>query len=366
MEIAIIGLPKSGKTTIFNAITKRSITTEPSTPSKLIPNIGIAKVPEPRLDILQKMFRPKKITPAEIRYIDIAGATKGPEKTGRIEGQLLNYLSKADALLHVVRAFEDERVPHLDGSIDPERDIATINLELIFSDLSIIERRLQRIREILKGAKPQERDLIAREQSLLDKVKGQLEKERPIWQQELTPEEQHSLANYQFLTAKPVLVVLNIGESQLAQCPAIETDLQRHYSEAHFRVLAICGKLEMELSQLSESEAKEFRTAMGLSEPALDRVVRASYELLGLISFFTTVSDELRAWAIPKGTTALKAAGKIHSDIEKGFIKAEVLSFVDLQRCGSLAEARRQGLLRLEGKNYIVEDGDIITFLFNI
>ncbi len=366
MEISIIGLPKSGKTTIFNALTRRDVTSEPSTSTKLVPNIGIAKVPEPRLEILGKIFQPKKTTFAEIRYTDIAGTAKDLGKTDRIEGQLLNYLSKADALLQVVRAFKDERVPHVDGSIDPERDIATMNLELIFSDLSITERRLQRIQEILKGAKPQERDLLVKEQALLHKIKSWLEKEKPIWKQELNPDEIHSLANYQFLTAKPRLVVINIDESQIAQCSAIESEFRRHHPETHFQFLAVCGKLEMELAQLSESEAKEFRTAMGLSEPALDRIVRASYELLGLISFFTTVSAELRAWAIPKGTTALKAAGKIHSDMEKGFIKAEVLSFKDLQRCGSLAEARRQGLLRLEGKNYIVEDGDIITFLFNV
>lgn len=366
LEICIIGLPKSGKTTVFNALTRRNITTESSMPMKLTPSIGIAKVPEPRLQILEKIFHPKKVTLAEIRYVDIAGMTKGLGKIEGIEGQLLNYLSKSDALLHVVRAFKDEHVPHVDGSIDPERDIVTMNLELIFSDLSIIERRLQRIQEILKGAKPQERDLIAKEQALLHKVKEWLEKERPIWEQELTSDEMHSLANYQFLTAKPMLIVVNIDENQIAQSSAIEADLRQRHPETHFRILAICGKLEMELAQLSESEAREFGTAMGLSEPALDRVVRASYELLGLISFFTTVSDELKAWAIPKGTSALKAAGKIHSDIEKGFIKAEVLNFTDLQRCGNLAEARRQGLLRFEGKNYIVEDGDIITFLFNI
>ncbi len=366
MEIGIIGLPKSGKTTIFNALTRRSITTEPSIPTKLTTNIGIAKVPEPRLEVLERIFHPKKVTSAEIRYVDIAGLTKGLGKTEGIGGQLLNYLSKADALLHVVRAFKDDRIPHIEGSVDPERDIATLNLELIFSDLSIIERRLQRIQEILKGAKPQERDLIVKEQALLHKVKECLEKERPIWEQELTPEEMRNLANFQFLTAKPVLVVVNIDESQITQCSTIEAELCRRYPKTHFRILAICGKLEMELTQLNESEAREFRTAMGLSEPALDRIVRASYELLGLVSFFTIVSDDLRAWAIPKGTTALKAAGKIHSDIEKGFIKAEVLSFTDLHRCGSLAEARRQGLLRMEGKNYIVEDGDIITFLFNI
>jgi len=366
LEISIIGLPKSGKTTVFNALTRRTVSTEPRTLSRPTPNIGIAKVPEPRLEALEKIFHPKKVTFAEIRYVDIAGITKGFGKSEGIEGQLLNYLSKADALLHVVRAFKDETVPHVDGSVDPKRDIATMNFELIFSDLSIIERRLQRVREFLKGAKGQERDLIIKEEALLNKIKAGLEKEIPISEQGLTAEEIHSLANYQFLTAKPALIVVNIDENQIAESSAIEAELRQCYPKANWRILAVCGKLEMELAQLNEDESKEFRATLGLSEPAIDRVIRASYELLGLISFFTTVSDELKAWTIPKGTTALKAAGKIHSDIEKGFIKAEVLSFAELQRCGSLAEARRRGLLRLEGKNYIVQDGDIITFLFNV
>jgi len=366
LEISIIGLPKSGKTTIFNALTKRSTAAEVRAPSALTYNIGTAKVPEPRLEFLTSIFHPKKVTAAEIRYIDIAGITKGFGRSEGIGGQLLNYLSKADLLLHVVRAFRDEGIPHIDSSIDPKRDMATMNLELIFSDLSIIEKRIQRIQELLKSAKPHERDLVLKEQTLLQKIKVALEGETPIREQKLSAEEVRSLANYQFLTAKPMLVVINIDEDQISQAAAIETELRKNYSGTHPKIIAICGKLEMELAQLEDAEAKEFRNALGLSEPVLDRVIRTSYELLGLISFFTTVSEELKAWTIPKGTTALKAAGKIHSDIERGFIKAEVINFTELQRLGSLAEARRQGLLRLEGKNYIVEDGDIITFMFNV
>ncbi|MBM4446832.1 MAG: redox-regulated ATPase YchF [Chloroflexi bacterium] len=366
MEICIIGLPKSGKTTIFNALTKGKVDTKTYTTTALTPNFGVSKVPEPRLQFLDRIFHPKKITPTEVKYVDIAGVGKGSGKDEGISGQFLNYLSNADALLHVVRAFEDENMPHIDGSLNPKRDIASMNLELVFSDLAIIERRLKRLEDSLKGAKPSERDQLLREQALLQKIKSQLEKDIPIWQQSLTGEEIRSLANYQFLTAKHILIVINIGENQLAQASTLESEIRSAYSHSQFEVAALCGKLEMELAQLSDDEATEFRNALGLTEPAVDRIVRLSYQLLGLISFFTTVSEELKAWTIPRGTIALKAAGKIHSDIEKGFIRAEVVSFHDLDRCGSLAEARKHGLLRLEGKNHIVQDGDIITFLFNI
>ena len=366
MEICIVGLPKSGKTTIFNALTKGKADTATYTKTALTPNIGVSKVPEPRLQVLDSIFHPKKTTPAEVKYADIAGVAKGFDKGEGISGQFLNYLSSADALLHVVRAFEDENVPHIESSINPKRDIATMNLELVFSDLAIIERRLTRLEDSLKGAKPSERDQLLKEKSLLQKVKSELEKDIPIWQQSLTGEEIRSLANYQFLSAKPMLLTINIGENQLALAYSLEAEIRSAYPHSQFEVVALCGKLEMELAQLSEDEAAEFRNAMGLTEPAVDHIIRLSYQLLGLLSFFTTVSEELKAWTISKGTSALKAAGKIHSDIEKGFIRAEVISFPDLDRCQSLAEARKHGLLRLEGKNYVIQDGDIITFLFNV
>lgn len=366
MEICIIGLPKSGKTTIFNALTRGKAETKTFGTTALAPNIGVSKVPDPRLEALDRIFHPKKVTPAEVKYVDIGGTARSFGKGEGISGLFLNYLSNADALLHVVRAFEDENVPHIDGSINPKRDIITMNLELIFSDLTIIERRLKRLEDSLKGANPTERDLLIKEQTLLQKVKSKLEKDIPIWQQDLTTYELKSLANYQFLTAKPILVVVNIGESQLNQASSIEADLRSIYPYPQFEVVALCGKLEMELAQLNAEEAKEYRDVLGLNSPALEHIIRLSYQLLGLLSFFTIVSAELKAWTIPKGTTALKAAGKIHSDIEKGFIRAEVVSFRDLNSCGSLAEARKQGLVRFEGKNYIVQDGDIITFMFNI
>jgi ribosome-binding ATPase len=366
LEICIIGLPKSGKTTIFNVLTKGKADITAYATGALTPNIGVSKVPEPRLQVLEKIFHPRKVIPAEVKYVDIVGIGKDFGKREGISGQFLNYLSNADAIIHVVRAFQDENVPHIQGDINHKRDIATMNLELVFSDLAIIERRLKRLEDSLKGARQSERDPLLKEQSLLGRIKSELEKEVPIWHQNLTDEENKSLTNYQFLTAKPILIVINIGENQLAEDKSVETEIRSEYSHELFEVVAICGKLEMELTQLTDADSTEFRKALGLMEPAVDRIIGLSYQLLGLISFFTIVSDELKAWTITKGTSAVKAAGKIHSDMEKGFIRAEVVNFNDLNKCGSLAEARKHGLLRLEGKNYTVQDGDIITFLFNV
>jgi GTP-binding protein YchF len=362
MKVAIIGIPESGKTTIFNALTRGKAEVAAYSPT-LAPNTGVAKVPDSRLSALEDIFQPKKTVPAEVSYIDIAGSLKGFGKEGP-GGEFLNYLTTADALLQVVRAFEDDKVPHPEGSIDPKRDIASLDLELAISDLAIMERRLDKLETSLKGAKAAERESYLKEQLLLQKVKAELEKDIPIRLQGLAKEELKMLANYQFLTAKPMLVVLNIGEEQISQTPQLESEIASLYPQ--FAVVALCGKLEMELAQLSDDDAKEFREAMGLSKPALDRVIDLSYSLLGLVSFFTTVSAELKAWTIPGGTPAPKAAGKIHSDMEKGFIRAEVISYSDLESCGNIAEARKRGLLRTEGKNYIIQDGDVVTFLFNL
>jgi hypothetical protein len=363
MKVAIVGLPKSGKTTIFNALT-RSKAGVTAYSSSLVPNIGIAKVPDPRLKALEDIFHPQKTVPAEISYVDIAALPRSSAGGGKIEGELLNYLTTADTLLQVVRAFQDANLPHPEGSIDPRRDIANLDLELAFSDLTIIERRLDKLGSALKGAKSVERELYLKEQRLLHKVKSGLEQDIPLRQQDITKEENKLLSPYQFLTAKPMLVIANIGEEQLPQTAAIEGEISTAYPK--FPVIALCGKLEMELGELSEGESKEFRESMGIAKPALDRVIALSYRLLGLISFFTTVSDELKAWTIPGGTEARKAAGKVHSDMERGFIRAEVISYDDLSKCGSLAEGRKRGLLRIEGKDYIIQDGDIATFLFNV
>ncbi len=366
IDIGIIGLAKSGKTTILNALTKGKADTGRYTTESLAPNFGVAKVPEPRLKTLADMLQPKRVVPAEVRYIDIGASVKSLAKDKGIGGELLNQLSNADALINVVRAFTDERIPHIEGSLDAERDIATMDLELAFSDLAIIERRLERIETSLKGAKPPERQGLLREQETLAKFKTDLEKEVPIREMELTAGEARTIANYQFLTAKPLLSVVNIGEEQLPEAASLEAALNSRHAREKCRLITLCGKLEMELAQLDESAAEEFRVDFGIKEPGPDRVIKLSYELLGLISFFSTASGEIRAWSIQKGTSALKAAGKIHSDMERGFIRAEVISYDDLVKCGNLAEARKKGWLRLEGKDHTVQDGDVITFLFNV
>lgn len=250
--------------------------------------------------------------------------------------------------------------------MDVARDMAAMELELAFSDLAIIERRLKKIELSLKGAKPPERQSCLRDQELLLKLKAELEREVPIRELNLSPEETRAITGYQFLTAKPLLVAVNIGEEQLLQVASLEAEISARCPSRHRRVTALCGKLEMELAQLGESAAAEFRADFGLTESGIDRVTATIYELLGMISFFTTASAEVKAWSIPRGTSALKAAGKIHTDMERGFIRAEVISYADLVKCGSYAEAKKQGLLRLEGKGYVVQEGDVITFLFNV
>ncbi len=366
MEIGIIGLPKSGKTTVFNALAKGEAQTGAYSSAALGPNIGVVKVPDPRLDKLTELLKPKRTVPAEVTYIDIAAPAKGFGKGEGPGGQFLAYLSKVDALAHVVRAFEDERIPHAEGSVDAERDITAMNLELAFSDLGIIERRLERLKASLKGAKQQERELIFREQALLTKIKSALESDIPIREQDLSEQESKEIENFQFLTAKPMLLLLNISEGQIPEASSLEAKFGDQYRRPNCEMAVLSGQIEMELAQLSDAEAQEFRASMDLGESGLDRMIRLSYGLLGLISFFTTASDEVKAWAIRRSTTAQQAAGKVHSDMERGFIRAEVIGFDDLVKCGSLAEARKQGLLRLEGKNYIVQDGDVMTILFNV
>ncbi len=365
METGIIGLPKGGKTTIFNALTHGKAETA-AYATGAAPNIGMAKVMDKRLATLTQMFNPRRTVPAEIKYVDVAAFPHGFSKGEGISGQLLTHLSRVDALLLVVRAFLDESIPHVENSIDPVRDVTTFELELAFSDLAIQERRLERIVSSMKGARSPDKERLVAEQELLGRVKQALEKEVPVRQQTLTADELKVISNYQFLTAKPLLVVANIGEDQLPQSDQIESQLRSSCSGAGCDVVAICGKLEMELSRLPDEEAKEFRNSLGGGESALEKVIRRTYGLLGLISFFTVGADEVRAWTVNMDSPAVKAAGKIHSDIERGFIRAEVVSYDDLVKCGSLAESRKQGLLRLEGKTYQVKDGDVINFLFSV
>lgn len=362
--IGIIGLAKSGRTTIFNALTKGKAHTGSYTPEA--PHIGLARTPDHRLKKLAALLQPKRVVPAEVRYLDLGAQVKSLAKDTAISGKYLSQLSNADALINVVRAFADERIPHTEGSVDVERDIAGMDLELAFSDLALLERRLEKIKIPLKGASQTERQGILHEQELLIKLKAELEKDNPIRELGLTAEQTRTVAGYQFLSAKPLLTVVNIGEDQLGEAKALEDKLNLRFAKVSHRIISLCGKLEMELGELDESTAETMRADFGLAESGLERTIKLSYELLGLISFFTTASDEVKAWSIKRGTNAIKAAGKIHSDMERGFIRAEVVSFDDLSKCGSLAEARKHGLLRLEGKNYIVQDGDVITFLFNV
>jgi GTP-binding protein YchF len=365
INIGIIGLAQSGKTTVFNALTGGKVETT-RTADGLSQHIGIAKVPEPRLKALEEILKPHKLVAVEAKYIDIGASVKKLAQDKGLGGQLLNQLSTVDTLICVVRAFKDDSLPHPQGSLDVARDIDTLNMELVFSDLAIMERRLEKLETSLKGAKPGERQGFLQEKEILTRFKVELENDRPL--RTISPDttEARFIANYQLLTAKPLLIVVNIGEEQLPQAVDIEAELNEQYGGAKCRVITLCGKLEMELAQLDESAAREFRAEYGMGEPGLERIIKASYELSDLITFFTVASNEVRAWSITKGTTALKAAGKIHSDMEKGFIRAEGISFNDLVESGSIAEARKKGLLRLEGKDYVVRDGDVMTFLFNV
>lgn len=366
IDIGIIGLPKSGRTTIFNALTRGQADTGGHSQEGSPAHIGTAKVSEPRLQGLADILHPKRVVPVSVTYIDVGASIKGLVEERGIGGELLNRLSKVDALINVVRAFENPSVPHHEGSLNIERDITNMNLELAFSDLAIMERRLERIETSLKGAKPPQRQNLLREQEVLARIKAELERDIPVREMGLAPEEARLLSNFQLLTAKPLLIVVNIGEDQLPGAASLEAQLNSAYSRPGCRVIALCGKLEMELAQLEDEAAQGLRREYGLTESGAERVVKASYELLELVSFFTIASNEVRAWPVPSGTEAVKAAGKIHSDMERGFIRAEVISYQDLVRCGSLSEARKKGLLRMEGKNYIVQDGDVITFLFNV
>ena len=366
VEIGIIGLPKSGRTTTFNALTGGEADTGAYTRKTSAPHVGIARVSDPRLQVLTDILQPKKTVPISVSYVDIGASVKGLVTDKTVGGALLNQISNVDALINVVRAFSDESIPHSEGSLDIERDIATMNLELAFSDLAILERRLDKLTESLKGAKQPERQALLHEQEILTKIKTNLEKDIPVRELELTNDEARTISHYQFLTAKPLLIAVNIDEDQLPDAVSLEERLNSLYSRPKCRVIALCSKLEMELVQLDNNSAGELRTEYGLTESGLDRVIKLSYELLGLISFFTTASAEVKAWSIPAGTEALKAAGKIHSDMERGFIRAEVISCEDLMKCDSIITARKKGLLRQEGKTYIVQDGDVITFLFNV
>ena len=363
MKIAIVGLRHCGKTTLFNAITG-GVAEVGSYSSALKPNIGVRKVTDARLDELARLTKSARIVPAEVNITDVAYMAKEAEDKSGLPAEVLGYLTTAEALLQVVRYFEDPSVPHPLQSVDPFRDIASFDMELAFSDLGIIERRLQRLAEQLRSAKTIERPPLQAEEALLREIKANLENEVPMREQTFTHDQEKILSGYQFLTAKPMLLVANLGEDQIERAEEIEAELSKRYPQ--FTVLSMCARLEMELLELSDEDASEFRSAVSAPPGSVERVVSACLSSLGLISFLTTGPDETRAWTITRGTLAPHAAGKVHSDIEKGFIRAEVITYDDFVECQNEHEARKRGVLRLEGKEYVVQDGDVVNFLFNI
>jgi len=356
MRLGIIGLPQSGKTTLFNALTRGQQPTGISS-GRMEVHTAVVDVPDPRVDRLSAIFHPKKTIYAKVTYADIAGLDGSAGKNG-ISGTLLNQLTQMDGFIHVVRCFESENVPHPSGSIDPLRDVVTMDSELILNDLIAVERKLERLTEERRKGGGRDKAAIDRELELFTRFQQCLSEEKPLRDMDLSSEEEKLLSGYGFLTRKPVLVVLNLSEGQ--EPPAFQ------YLHAHSQVTALQGELEMEIAQLPPDEAQVFLEEYHIEEPSLNRMIRLSYDLLGLLSFFTVGPDECRAWTVRRGAAAPEAAGEIHTDLQKGFIRAEVIPYEDLVALGGLAEARSKGKLRLEGKEYIVQDGDVITIRFNL
>ena len=366
MDIGIVGLPKSGKTTIFNAVTRGVAQVAAYAGPLSKPNLGVAKLPDLRLDFLQGLFNSKRKVPVEVSYVDVPAP---PEDIGRargITGEMLNHVRPADALLVVTRGFEDRSVSQVADGVDPVRDAEAMFYELAFADLEILERRLARIDENFKGAKAPERLVLNKEQSLVTRLKGDLESGIPVRDQTLTRDEARTLQGYQFLTAKPLIVIVNLGEDQLADIPSLEARLTKNMAGPTVRIAVLCGKLEMELAQMEPEEEREFRETLDLGESGLDLIVKLSHDVLDLVTFYTGNPNEVRAWTVTRGSAALQAAGKIHSDLERGFIRAEVIGIDELERCGSIAQSRSQGLLRQEGKAYAIDNGDVVNILFNV
>lgn len=360
MELGIIGLPSSGKTTVFNALTGADRPTTVASSGRLELYSMVVDVPDVRVDTLSKLYTPHKTTYAKVTYTDIAGLDQDLGKTG-LTGELRNKIGPMDAFVHVVRAFENDLVPHLSGSVDPQRDVETLDSEFLLADMVTVENRLARIEEGLhKGARGDERKALLENQELFHRLQAALNAEIPLRDLDLTAEEITALHGFSLLTLKPVLVLLNAGEN------LIDPDKALVYNHNHSTVLAMQGKLEMEISQLDQDEAADFMEEFGITELARTRVIQASYKLVGLQSFFTVGEDEVRAWNVRVGAHAQEAAGVIHTDLARGFIRAEVISYADHIAEGSMVAARKAGKVHLEGKDYIVQDGDIIHVRFSI
>ena len=366
MKLGIVGLPNVGKSTLFNSLTKAGAESANYPFCTIDPNVGVVTVPDERLNVLGEMYHTKKIIPAAIEFVDIAGLVKGASKGEGLGNQFLANIREVDAIVHVVRCFEDSNIVHVDGSIDPLRDIETINLELIFSDLEILERRISKAVRAARNDKT-----IAKELALMERIKAHLEdgKMAKSFDDINDEDEQQWLVSYNLLTYKPVIFAANVAEDDLADDGASNAGVQavREYAKREdCEVFVVCAEIEQEIAELDDDEKSMFLEELGLKESGLEKLIKASYSLLGLISYLTAGEPEVRAWTIKKGTKAPQAAGKIHSDFERGFIRAEIVSYDDLMACGTYNAAKEKGLVRLEGKEYVVQDGDIILFRFNV
>ena len=363
MKLGIVGLPNVGKSTLFNSITKAGAECANYPFCTIEPNVGVVAVPDKRLDNLAKMYNPQKVTHAVIEFVDIAGLVKGASKGEGLGNKFLSHIRETDAICEVVRCFEDANVVHVDGNINPVRDIETINLELIFADIETVNKRLEKAKKNLKADKKYQEEI-----DLLEKILTSLENGISARAIDFTDDEKIMVKDMFLLTTKPILYIANVSEEQLAD---VENDenvkkVKEYAAKENAEVVPLCVKMEEELSGLNDEDKKEMLEVYGLKESGLDKVIKKSYDLLGLMSFLTAGEPEVRAWTIKKGTKAPQAAGKIHSDIERGFIKAEVVSYDDLMREGSMLAAKEKGLVRSEGKEYIMQDGDIVLFKFNV